>query len=173
MLCTVRRQASYWTRPTRSSTRPVNAALMGDFFALMESGGEMSDFFKLLPAPEELQHDRWALATAAFCRPLDVIGYNYQPQRYEADGKKFPGRVLAGTETWGHMSYTFWTETARLPHVIGDFIWTAMDYLGEAGAGAVTYDGKPSFGAPYPFHTAGIGDFDLCGVKKPQSYYRE
>ena len=102
-----------------------------------------------------------------------MVGYNYQPQRYAVDGKKFPGRVIAGTETWGHMSYYFWTETARLPHVIGDFIWTAMDYIGEAGFGAVSFDGKPSMGAPYPYHLYGCGDFDLCGVKRPQSYYRE
>ncbi len=154
------------------STRPVTSALMGDFLALMETG-DMSKIFELPPAQEDLQKDRWAQMTANFCKALDVVGYNYQPQRYAVDGKKFPGRVIAGTETWGHMSYYFWTETARLPHVIGDFIWIAMDYIGEAGFGAVSFDGKPSLGAPYPYHLYGCGDFDLCGIKRPQSYYRE
>jgi beta-galactosidase len=154
------------------STRPVTSALLGDIFAFMEGGGA-GDFFSLPPAPEDLQNDRWALATAPFCKALDVVGYNYQPQRYEVDGKKFPGRVIAGTETWGHMSYTFWTETARLSHVIGDFIWIALDYIGEAGFGAYTLDGKLGLGAPYPYHLYGCGDFDLCGIKRPQSYYRE
>jgi beta-galactosidase len=62
-----------------------------------------------------------------------VAGYNYLLQRYEVDGTRFPGRVIAGTETFPHWAYTFWTETERLPHVIGDFVWTAFDYLGEAG----------------------------------------
>jgi beta-galactosidase len=154
------------------STRPVTSALLGDFLAMMESG-DPSKIFELPPAQEDLQKDRWAQMTANFCKALDVVGYNYQPQRYAVDGKKFPGRVIAGTETWGHMSYYFWTETKRLPHVIGDFIWIALDYIGEAGFGAVSFDGKLSIGAPYPYHLYGCGDFDLCGIKRPQSYYRE
>jgi beta-galactosidase len=165
-----RRQADYVR--SLDSTRPVTSALMGDFLALMETG-DMSKIFELPPAQEDLQKDRWAQMTANFCKALDVVGYNYQPQRYAVDGKKFPGRVIAGTETWGHMSYYFWTETMRLPYVIGDFIWTAMDYIGEAGFGAVSFDGKPSMGAPYPYHLYGCGDFDLIGIKRPQSYYRE
>ena len=94
-------------------------------------------------------------------------------QRYAVDAERFPGRVIAGTETWGHMMYTFWKETERLPHVIGDFVWTAIDYLGEAGGGAVSFDGKPHMGAPYPYHLYGVGDFDICGFKRPQSYYRD
>ena len=86
---------------------------------------------------------------------------------------RFPGRVIAGTETWGHMMYTFWKETERLPHVIGDFVWTAIDYIGEAGGGAVSFDGRPGFGAPYPYHLSGVGDFNICGFKRPQSYYRD
>ena len=165
-----RRQADFVR--SLDSTRPVTSALMGDFLALMETG-DMSKIFELPPAQEDLQKDRWAQMTTNFSKALDVVGYNYQPQRYAVDGKKFPGRVIAGTETWGHMSYYFWTETARLPHVIGDFIWIAMDYIGEAGFGAVSLDGKLSIGAPYPYHLYGCGDFDLCGIKRPQSYYRE
>jgi beta-galactosidase len=154
------------------NTRPVTSALLGDILARAESEEEDS-FFDLRPVTEELQKDRWALATADFCKALDVVGYNYQANRYAVDEKKFPGRVIAGTETWGHKSYEFWTETERLPHVIGDFIWIAIDYIGEAGFGAYSLDGKPSIGAAYPYHLYGCGDFNLCGVKRPQSYYRE
>jgi beta-galactosidase len=69
--------------------------------------------------------------------------------------------------------YPFWKETERLPHVIGDFVWTAVDYIGEAGGGAVSFDGKPRFGAPYPYHLSGIGDFNICGFKRVQSHYRD
>lgn len=161
-------------------TRPVTSALMGDIFAVMEGAsggggeGDISAFFSLPPVPEELEKDRWAMATAPFCKALDVIGYNYQCNRYAPDGKKFPGRVIAGTETWGDKSFEFWTETARLPHVIGDFIWTALDYIGEAGFGKHWIDEKPQgMFAAYPYHLYGCGDFDICGIKRPQSYYRE
>lgn len=154
------------------STRPVTSALIFDIFALMALD-DISKAFEPTPVPDDLQKDRWALATAPFCKALDAVGYNYQVQRYAVDGKKFPDRVIIGTETWGHRSYDFWTETARLPHVIGDFLWIAIDYIGEAGFGAFTLDDKPAMGAPYPYHLYGCGDFDLCGVMRPQSYYRQ
>jgi beta-galactosidase len=62
------------------------------------------------------------------------------------------------------------------PWVIGDFVWTGMDYLGEAGIGnalAVPDSINPPFGMPWPWFNAYCGDLDLCGFKKPQSYYRD
>jgi beta-galactosidase len=71
------------------------------------------------------------------------------------------------------MMYTFWKETLDNPQVIGDFVWTAIDYIGEAGGGEVSFDGKPPHGAPFPYHLSGIGDFNICGFKRVQSYYRD
>ncbi|MBE2236314.1 MAG: glycoside hydrolase family 2 protein [Caldilineaceae bacterium] len=154
------------------NSRPVTSALIFDVFALM-AADNINNAFEPTPVAADPQKDRWALATAPFCKALDVVGYNYLVQRYAVDGEKFPNRVIIGTETWGHRSYDFWTETARLPHVLGDFLWIAIDYIGEAGFGAFTLDDKVTMGAPYPYHLYGCGDFDLCGVKRPQSYYRE
>jgi len=130
--------------------------------------------FDLLTGEEpDPQKDLYGTLTEPFFRSLDVAGYNYLFKRYETDGKKFPGRVIAGTETFPHQAYLFWDATRRLPYVIGDFVWTAIDYLGEAGIGQVTYDGTMPFAAPYPYHLADCGDFDICGFKRPQSYYRD
>jgi beta-galactosidase len=58
--------------------------------------------------------------------------------------------------------------------VIGDFVWTALDYLGESGIGRVVPEGEPyPFLPDYPWHQANCGDIDLCGFKRPQSYYRD
>ena len=57
--------------------------------------------------------------------------------------------------------------------MIGDFVWTAIDYLGESGIGQVSYDGSMQFAAQHPYHLANCGDFDICGFKRPQSYYRD
>ena len=58
--------------------------------------------------------------------------------------------------------------------MIGDFVWTSIDYLGESGIGKVTFgEGGPSFGAQYPYHLANCGDIDICGLKRPQSYFRD
>lgn len=135
--------------------------------------GDFSQHFNPPPVPVDAQKDIWANLTAHFAEPLDIVGYNYMPQRYAADRTRFPGRIIAGTETWLYTAYSSWKETERLPHVIGDFIWTAWDYLGEAGLGRVVPDGKPTYAAPYPYHLANVGDFDICGCKRPQSYYRD
>ncbi len=154
-------------------TRAVTSGVMLDFISEMGSG-EPGGSFKMKPPPDDPQKDSWGLRTARFVRPLDVTGYNYMAQRYAVDQTRFPGRVIAGTETWGHKMFYFWKETERLPHVIGDFVWTAFDYLGEAGGGHVDFDGKVSMGGgPFPYHTSGIGDFNICGFKRPQSYYRD
>ncbi len=117
--------------------------------------------------------DYWGLATEKFADPLDVTGYNYLLDRYESDGKKYPGRIICGTETFPKEAYEYWEAVERLPYVIGDFVWTSLDYLGEAGIGEVLYDQETNFNVKYPWHQAFCGDIDICGIKRPQSYYRD
>jgi beta-galactosidase len=153
-------------------TRFVTSAVPVHFGEIMERG-DLSVLFNPSPPPEDPQKDMWGMATRDFNKPLDVVGYNYLPHRYQVDGIRFPDRVIAGTETFPHMAYYYWNETERLPHVIGDFVWTAFDYLGEAGIGSVNFEGQVGFGASYPYHLANCGDLDICGYKRPQSYYRD
>ena len=62
------------------------------------------------------------------------------------------------------------------PYIIGDFVWTAIDYLGESGIGRWYYDGDvpgEHWERPlYPWHAAYCGDIDLTGLRKPISHYR-
>ena len=157
-------------------TRFVTSALPALFDDMTSLPGEedMERIFELLnSAPTDPQQDSWGARTLAFIDPLDVAGYNYLSNRYELDGETFPDRVICGTETWPHWAYAFWDATSKLPHVIGDFVWTAIDYLGEAGIGRVRVDEPMTFFASYPYHLANCGDFDICGFKRPQSYYRD
>ncbi|MGQ9478594.1 MAG: glycoside hydrolase family 2 TIM barrel-domain containing protein [Thermoproteota archaeon] len=82
--------------------------------------------------------DVWAEHSSRFAEPLDVVGYNYMLHRYEEDGRRFPNRVICGTESFPNMAYDMLEAVERLPYLIGDFVWTAIDYLGEAGIGRVT-----------------------------------
>ena len=115
----------------------------------------------------------WADVTEGFAAPLDVAGYNYLPERYEEDLKRFPSRLICGTETYPKDAFEYWELTQRLPGVIGDFVWTALDYLGEAGIGRVVKSENEAFTGAYPWSHANCGDIDLCGRKRPQSYYRD
>jgi beta-galactosidase len=116
----------------------------------------------------------WTDTDPAFAL-LDVGGYNYQWKEYEKDHARFPQRVMAGTESTTLEAFDYWSLVERLPYVIGDFVWTGIDYLGESGLGRAFVEGEEpgDFTAPWPWHIAGSGDIDILGERKPQSYYRE
>lgn len=115
----------------------------------------------------------WAQLDEHF-EALDVCGYNYRAQEYGPDGERVPSRVIYGSESMACDALEHWQGVQELDHVVGDFVWTALDYLGESGIGRVHFDGEhfPHQGA-YPWHQANCGDLDLCGFKRPQSFYRD
>ncbi len=108
---------------------------------------------------------------------LDVAGYNYasggdhgQPNLYEQDHKRVPGRIMVGTESYPLEAFQSWMDVIDHPWVIGDFVWTAFDYIGEASIGWRGYWQEQNF---FPWNLAYCGDLDICGWKRPQSYYRD
>ena len=110
------------------------------------------------------------------CDAVDIAGYNYMPDRYLSDIRKYPGRVIVGSETYAKDIPMMWEHIQRRNNVIGDFTWTGWDYLGEAGIGGVSYEpiGRiHGFYAVCPYLTANCGDIDITGFRMPQSYYRE
>lgn len=105
---------------------------------------------------------------------LDVHGYNYQWQQYEADHAGFSERVMIGTESVAKEAFENWEMVEKHPYVIGDFVWTGMDYLGESGIGNSKLDNdSTSFLPPWPWYNAWCGDISILGHKKPQMYYRD
>jgi beta-galactosidase len=112
-----------------------------------------------------------------FFATLDVCGYNYaaggdhgKESLYKLDHDRLPGRVMMGTESYALESFGAWMGVVDNPFVIGDFVWTAFDYIGEASIGWRGYWQKSNF---YPWNLAYCGDIDICGWKRPQSYYRD
>ena len=119
----------------------------------------------------------WAERTEGYFAPLDIAGYNYIYERYAFDRTRFPGRVIWGSETHTLNFYKSWKAVLENDHVIGDFTWTAYDNLGESGAGRFAWarDGKVEglTNVSYPWRACFQGDLDLCGYRRPQSYFRE
>ena len=107
----------------------------------------------------------------------DIGGYNYLMHHAEADHERVPSRVILQTESYPRDAFSNWKAVNDHPYIIGDFVWTAMDYLGESGIGRYYYTGEP-VGEHYqldlyPWHGAYCGDIDFIGERKPISHYRE
>lgn len=139
----------------------------------MASGGALNNL------DGEYGRKIWNDYTESFCAPWDVVGYNYLNYHYEEAGKLFPNRVICATESKPFQMEEYWADVEKYPYLIGDFIWTSHDYIGEAGMGKTIY-AKPEEAKEaaqglnliqYPWRTAGTGDFDLCGFRKPQLAY--
>jgi hypothetical protein len=95
---------------------------------------------------------------------LDIAGYNYGNLRYSIEGEKHPGRVIVGSETFPQDVVKNWRDSQRLPYLVGDFLWSAWDYIGEAGIGAWAYGGgEIALSKPYPWLLADIGILDILG----------
>ena len=116
----------------------------------------------------------WKDTAPAFAG-LDIGGYNYQWKMYESDHELYPDRVMAGTESFPKEAFENWQKVKDEPYVIGDFVWTAFDYLGESAIGHTVTGPKesPAFTLPWPWFNAYCGDIDICGFKKDQSFYRD
>jgi beta-galactosidase len=138
---------------SHDATRPITQAICSDWGEVMKNWDRLSD--------------------VAFTQ-LDIAGYNYMPHRYEADHERHPQRVMYGSESYPKGIFDYWELVEKHPYIIGDFVWTSMDYFGESGVGhAVPGSEKDNFIMPWPWYNAWCGDIDVCGFKKPQSYYRD
>ena len=104
---------------------------------------------------------------------LDIAGYNYAEARYELDMQRHPQRLIVGTEADLTDLEGTWDLVTTYPRVVGDFTWTAWDYLGEVGIARSANDGSQGFLGPFPWRLAGVGDIDITGRRRPLSYYRE
>ena len=115
---------------------------------------------------------------------LDAIGYNYAWKRYEEDHVLYPERVMIGTETNPPLALENYEMVKKHPYVIGYFVWTALDNIGEAGVGMPQLRDLVAEAAPpppgggffrrdtWPVYTNYQGDIDLIGNRKVPSYYQ-
>lgn len=118
---------------------------------------------------------KWETAAPVF-EDLDVAGYNYLQKAFESDHAAYPNRIIVSTESYAAEAYAYWQGVEKHAYVIGDFVWTGMDHLGETGCGNAKIGQRPGPRVglqPWPWFSNYCGDIDLCGNKKPQSYYRD
>ncbi len=123
------------------------------------------------------EDNNWEKLTEGYMAPLDIVGYNYLYSRYAAAHELYPDRVIWGSETHAIKFYDSWHEVLANDHVIGDFTWTAYDNMGENGTGRAAWARdeviKGISVVGWPWRNCYQGDLDLCGYRRPQSYFRE
>jgi beta-galactosidase len=152
---------------TLDPTRPVTAAIHG--FVGRD----------VLPSQRTARVGFAGIADQSSVVFLDVVGYNYKLDDYESDHRRYPQRILFGTESFPKDVAAIWALTDQSPWLIGDFVWTAMDYLGEAGIGGSAVLAEKDARNPmavssgWPWVNAFCGDIDLIGRQKPQSLLRD
>ena len=92
----------------------------------------------------------------AYPKAVDVVGYNYTESRYDTDHRKYPKRVIYGSEN--RHDLPAWKAVRDNGHIFGQFLWTGIDYLGESGV--------------WPARGSSAGLLDLAGQRKPNGWYR-
>ena len=102
---------------------------------------------------------------------MDIAGYNYGLWRYEHDLKKYPRRLILGSETFCKDAYAFWEIAKANPRIVGDFVWSGMDYLGETGDGCAEYADYKFDDAPCRRMTGGNGRVDLLGKPRAEAAF--
>lgn len=111
------------------TTRPVTAALAGVVMSNMTTYPEV----------------------------LDIVGYNYQEYRYPDDHRQYPSRIIYGSENG--KSYDAWAAVENNDYIAAQYLWTGIDFIGEARA--------------WPVRGSGAGLVDLAGFPKAEYYYRK
>ncbi len=125
----------------------------------------------------------WEEMSEAFANGLDIVGYNYMEDKYLQDHELYPDRVILGSENFPKEIGIHWPMVEGTPYVIGDFTWTAYDYIGEAGIGKSVFfepedpalkrgGASLSWSSPFPYRLANDADIDINGHILPQGNYR-
>lgn len=149
-----------------------NSAMMGggqqitseQYNMMMTNSSEQMSMATLQPA--------FDVATTPVLDALDIAGYNYASVRYPIEGTAHPNRVVVGSETYPQDLAKNWAMVEEMPYVVGDFMWTALDYIGEIGLGAWYYSNDPDFAnKTYPWKLFGGGAIDLIGNPTGEAFW--
>lgn len=191
-----------YTRATRLSeaarlldkSRPVSNAICSYWNGLDDElsqenmkkmmGNDSAESISLQNADGGKHDTSWEECSEPFTNGLDIVGYNYMEDKYPLDHEMYPDRVILGSENYPKEIGFRWPMVESAPYVIGDFTWTAFDYIGEAGIGKSVFL-KPddsllqtgpvalmSSSSKFPWRLANDADIDINGGLLPQGAYR-
>lgn len=144
---------------------PKKKAVGSEFYNMLavKVGDKFMKFGATLPPCDWKTRDAYAA--------MDIAGYNYGLWRYKHDLKKYPKRLILGSETFCKDAYAFWELAKANPRIVGDFVWAGMDYLGETGDGCAEYPDYKFDDEPCRRMTGGNGRVDLLGKRRAEACF--
>ena len=160
------REAEEAERRRASGEAPKRGSAVGSEFFNNLAGLLGAGFMKwgaTLPPCDAVTRDAFAA--------MDVAGYNYGIDRYEHDLRRYPDRLVLGSETFCSDAWRFSRLAEENPRVVGDFVWAGIDYLGEASVGAWEYEDYAPHDLCFGWLTAGSGRLDLTGRPLGEALY--
>ena len=147
-----------------SAKKPKKKAVGSEFYNILAAkiGCDFMKFGASLPMCDWKTRDAFAV--------MDIAGYNYGNWRYRKDAKKYPERLILGSETLIGDAYDFWEIAKDTPQLVGDFVWAGWDYIGECGDGGPEY---PDYLSENPEDQirGGTCRIDFTGKKTPEVDY--
>ena len=161
-----RQQAEAAKKATRdaSAQKPKRKSVGSEFYNVLAAkiGCDFMKFGASLPMCDWKTRDAFAA--------MDIAGYNYGNWRYRKDAKKYPKRLILGSETLIGDAYDFWEIAKELPQLVGDFVWAGWDYIGECGDGGPEY---PDYKSENPEDRirGGTCRIDFTGKMTPEVDY--
>lgn len=169
------------TRPTTIAVNPMLAVMAAKVAADRANGKEVkqvgsADANNVVTLLAQIRSSITAESLQALVGDtlahVDIAGYNYGDNIYEKTHELCPERVILSSETFPKAIGLNWPMIEKTPYVIGDFMWTCWDYLGEAGVGQPVYGTTQApFTKSYPCQSADVGAFDLTGMPEPFAFY--
>lgn len=145
----------------KEGTKPVGSQFFNRLAGL--AGQEFMKRGAMLPGCDRKTRDAYSC--------LDIAGYNYGVYRYEKDLRRYPERLILGSETFCKDLWRFPELAEKHPRLIGDFVWSGMDYLGEVGLGAWEYKEYAPLPVGPGWVSSGCGRIDLTGNPLGEASY--
>ena len=147
-----------------SAKKPKKKAVGSEFFNTLATkfGTDFMKFGASLPPCDWKTRDAFAA--------MDIAGYNYGNWRYKHDAKKYPKRLILGSETLIGDAYDFWEIAKTTPQLVGDYVWVAWDYIGECGESSPEFADYTS-GRREDRIRGGTGRIDMTGKLTPEADY--
>jgi beta-galactosidase len=149
------------TRPVTAGMDRLDAAVNNNFASVLDIAG-----FNYKPYQYEKTNDKlpqgFILGTETASTVSSRGVYKFPVER--AKQKKYPDNQSSSYDleacVWSQTPDEEFVKQDDLPYVIGEFVWTGFDYLGEP----TPYD------EAWPSHSSYFGILDLAGLPKDRYY---